>query len=1022
MIYDNIVYYFEIYILNTGCTNVSSVQMRDPSNGPNWLDNNQYGQRNGKMFYGWTIDLLMISTEFTPPLDINITFSNGNSVSKDGIINTINQNAQYVVAPQTECPTMTPSISPTSIPTIPPTISTNNPTANPSIPPTRYPTNTPTLTPSMEPTTSPSNTPTTPSIPPTEFPTNTPTTVPSISPTLLPSLSPIKSRSMNISSCYTDNEYELFTMNDGDEFIQFIDVNTCGSLSIGGIVFYVTIPDLINQDSYDVSQYFDVSIYAIKDEYQIGIDPGILQFNVIATVGPITEQYIDIRKNERNELYTPIYVSFSDNIIITTIDGAFPAKFQCMSIDEINNPNSFNGKCNHYISIKPINNSNIQLYTCNGYSSLPTYVIRNNTINELGTRDIVYDYGEWCCGSSSNCFNQCTQPNTISFFIDIFSNQIEYWFDNRLNLYNIFSNTFWDEYQYLVWLQGDVFPVKSGLTCYTIPNNEFNIQLKSTNELLGFDATLLSGNNTEVVRLNVTITMSDYMQNTILKYNDTKNNIYERRRLITLETFFNHIVNQTLVNARELPSFPVSSVFAFNTEIIVPEPVISERSNQFLDVFIGENQYIYVIVSVVGIGILLMISGYIVSKVKQTDDFSKLSVLFFSLYTWDIISDIFFVLELYYIHGFNDQLIYSMMIGLSILFVIFPVIKNFYDLLKFQRKWQSSDLHADRYRAWLDHYSNVLFILSFISGSTFGSISLVNSNLFGFRVFSMGLSLRDLREFNLKRLSNVILGENLPQIIIQSTYVFLTGNPNDIVIMSMIASVLSVIIAVLDYYTKRNLLYGDNTKETLFSVKITNKSTKKLRNLGKYQHCTKKLSGEIAKIVTLDRGAVELLPMEKYSDRYYDGLVCYFFITTSTKTPDELYTVIEQSLKPDGGQTLSLFARKVSTAWGINCELLKIYDLKWIKSQTTNTNVQLGNINSLSHNKANNFMKREGFNDHKTTNNLDTIPAMNQNYKSVSAQSPKDAMNETNVDNSPTPPIIAVASTDVDTAAQNIND
>eukprot|EP00490_Sorites_sp_Unknown_P014895 CAMPEP_0114672940 /NCGR_PEP_ID=MMETSP0191-20121206/43793_1 /TAXON_ID=126664 /ORGANISM="Sorites sp." /LENGTH=67 /DNA_ID=CAMNT_0001936551 /DNA_START=778 /DNA_END=981 /DNA_ORIENTATION=+ len=67
-------------------------------------------------------------------------------------------------------------------------------------------------------------------------------------------------------------------------------------------------------------------------------------------------------------------------------------------------------------------------------------------------------------------------------------------------------------------------------------------------------------------------------------------------------------------------------------------------------------------------------------------------------------------------------------------------------------------------------------------------------------------------------------------------------------------------------------------------------------------------------------------------------------------------------------------------------------------------------------------MEKEGFNDHKTTNNSDTISVVNQNNKSVSAQSPKDTINETNVDDSATIPINDVASKDADIEAQNNND
>ena len=186
------------------------------------------------------------------------------------------------------------------------------------------------------------------------------------------------------------------------------------------------------------------------------------------------------------------------------------------------------------------------------------------------------------------------------------------------------------------------------------------------------------------------------------------------------------------------------------------------------------------------------------------------------------------------------------------------MVKNFIDLIKFQAEWQDDALLGDRYRAWLDQYMNVLFILSFLSGSTFSAIQLVNSNLFGLRMFTMGLSTRDMRKFNLSRLKNVIVGENVPQLVIQIVYVANQGGLDIIAFLAILSSTVSIAAAVLDFASKRTLINDKNMRESLFSVKVACKQKHFQRKMSYYKHRIGELSPGIAKIIPLDRNAVEV--------------------------------------------------------------------------------------------------------------------------------------------------------------------
>merc|ERR1712087_361249 len=139
-------------------------------------------------------------------------------------------------------------------------------------------------------------------------------------------------------------------------------------------------------------------------------------------------------------------------------------------------------------------------------------------------------------------------------------------------------------------------------------------------------------------------------------------------------------------------------------------------------------------------------------------------------------------------HGWYSEstmrLIITLIFGASVLFILVPVVLNIVNLFKFQNKLVKTN---DRYRPWFEDYIMILFFLSFICGSTFSAVELANSNLFGLRMFSMGLSKRDMMRFKQNRLWSVVVAENVPQLVIQIlflTTVEVTGfNSNTVEIM-----------------------------------------------------------------------------------------------------------------------------------------------------------------------------------------------------------------------------------------------
>ena len=65
---------------------------------------------------------------------------------------------------------------------------------------------------------------------------------------------------------------------------------------------------------------------------------------------------------------------------------------------------------------------------------------------------------------------------------------------------------------------------------------------------------------------------------------------------------------------------------------------------------------------------------------------------------------------------------------------------------------------GDVVHPWMEQFFTFLVVIAIFTGTPFGAVELVNSNMFGLKIFSMGLRLKNIRDFNSRRLvNNVVL-------------------------------------------------------------------------------------------------------------------------------------------------------------------------------------------------------------------------------------------------------------------------
>jgi len=215
-----------------------------------------------------------------------------------------------------------------------------------------------------------------------------------------------------------------------------------------------------------------------------------------------------------------------------------------------------------------------------------------------------------------------------------------------------------------------------------------------------------------------------------------------------------------------------------------------------------------------GFMILIGVAALIDAKLIRKNDFFLIgAVASMTLQTADMISDCFFSADLYGRVSDNpDSPAYQILFYLSLFFIVFPALFALLQLYFYAKKnW----VHNEYVNAWLSKYSVVLLALSLFSGSSFAAVALLNSYIFQLEYFDMGLTEKQMRDYNTRRIWSVVLFENAPQIVLQATSFGLSGKSifdaqNVIVLSSMAFSLISIVISVLSLTLEKALSKTQN--------------------------------------------------------------------------------------------------------------------------------------------------------------------------------------------------------------------
>lgn len=231
----------------------------------------------------------------------------------------------------------------------------------------------------------------------------------------------------------------------------------------------------------------------------------------------------------------------------------------------------------------------------------------------------------------------------------------------------------------------------------------------------------------------------------------------------------------------------------------------------------------------IAVSALISLFALVMNKLPNSsiDNAEWTVAVLFGLQIFDFLSDINLsielVLKLVEAHTF---FLFICTIGCSG-FVILPFVTN----LMIAARIKSYVANNTTAISYFEQKSAVFVILCIVSGSVYPALLLISSRLFNLEMFDCGLTKYELRHLiHLKVIGSVLL-ENVPQLVFQSLYIgYSEGTPSNVAILSMTASMLSVIAALMSWIIECNnsncvtvQYYIEATKDDLLSPDETDK-------------------------------------------------------------------------------------------------------------------------------------------------------------------------------------------------------
>ena len=241
-----------------------------------------------------------------------------------------------------------------------------------------------------------------------------------------------------------------------------------------------------------------------------------------------------------------------------------------------------------------------------------------------------------------------------------------------------------------------------------------------------------------------------------------------------------------------------------------------------------------ILYSAIGVGAVIVCCAVVLMQIRRAsrkrmsvDDQDYLAVLLYIAQIVDILSDLVFSLQcraywLYEDEDPNDVVekgTFSWIYHCALGFTIAPYLMNLFSSINITRKISDDGMVSTFTKQYFQDNSHIYTVLVLLSGGSFRALSLMNSNLFGLRKLSAGLSTLQLQRFQSHHVIATVFAENIPQIALQYYFMFKLGLPTTIAMVSFGSSIFNIFLTMMNvavFY-----ILNRDRAETPFTILLT---------------------------------------------------------------------------------------------------------------------------------------------------------------------------------------------------------
>lgn len=314
-------------------------------------------------------------------------------------------------------------------------------------------------------------------------------------------------------------------------------------------------------------------------------------------------------------------------------------------------------------------------------------------------------------------------------------------------------------------------------------------------------------------------------------------------------------------------------------------------------------------------------------------------------------------------------------------FTIFPFLMqcvvSIYWIIKW-KQWKQDN--PGRLHEYLFNYEIFLYFSTVISGF-YNTLDLVTSKIFYIKCFYFPLKSKEFQQLAKFRFVNIVLMENIPQIMIQLSYIFYFSEKNNISVIVFFSMVLSVLSLVFSFVTHMSrlcyYLYENQTKQQFRYVSdISGMVTVESKYLNKsHIFCHKRMQLLIKDVLdTCDDHHLWVNRSDvRYSLEVYfiNDHICsmnqfdaYFTLNVHSATRSDVSNEIVQAIKSmsiPSGQHYKQFEKALLSGLHLkSIDYIGILSVGVVTTTMTDTqSVDLGSMQSDPNNNVNVGMKNE---------------------------------------------------------------